>query len=113
MRHSFFDCQESKMNPSQHRTDSPFLFFSTPAHTMRTGGGEAAAAAGKAEGASASYLIHVPHAAGQGREGKERTMPQRKSVRFEDIDDEPDGGFGLKVGQWVTRESEGSIDELG
>lgn len=29
--------------------------------------------------------------------------PQRKSVRFEDIDDEPDGGFGLKVGQWVTR----------
>lgn len=27
-------------------------------------------------------------------------MPQRKSVRFEDIDDEPEGGFGLKVSQW-------------
>jgi hypothetical protein len=28
-------------------------------------------------------------------------MPQRKSVRFEDIDDEPEGGFGLKVSQTV------------
>lgn len=36
-------------------------------------------------------------------------MPQRKSVRFEDIDDEPEGGFGLKVSQ----SGRPSIDSLG
>lgn len=30
-------------------------------------------------------------------------MPQRKSVRFEDIDDEPEGGFGLKVSQSASQ----------